>query len=190
MLGKEMKYAVELFFDPITDASVRAAWDAVQAATGVRYMQASGAHPHVALTVFESASLSTSALIDEVARCSIPSKLTPVGLGSFAGGVAFVAIEAQAELLLLQNRVVDLCLAHNVDLWDYYTHKTWVPHCTLMQNLPPDKIDAACHAISPTIFQCPWEVRSVGLITFPPTKIVEERKRPNQSPQPARPTGG
>lgn len=178
-----MKFAVELFFDPITDASVRGAWDAVQAATGVSYMQTSGAHPHVALTVFESASLSTPALIDEVAKCSIPSKLKPAGLGSFNGGVAFVAIEAQAELLLLQKRVVDLCFAQNADLWDYYTAKKWVPHCTLMQNLPPDQIDAACRAISPSIFQCPWEVRSVCLITFPPTTIVEERMRPKRAPQ-------
>lgn len=178
-----MKYAVELFFDPITDASVRAAWDAIQAATGISYMQANGAHPHVALTVFESESLSTSTLIDETARCSIPSKLTPLGLGSFAGGVAFISIEAQTELLLLQKRVVDLCRAQNANLWDYYTPKKWVPHCTLMQNLPPDMIDAACRAISPSIFQCPWEVRSVCLITFPPATIVEERMRPARAPQ-------
>lgn len=42
-----MKYAVELFFDPITDASVRAAWGAIQAATGISYMQANGARSRI-----------------------------------------------------------------------------------------------------------------------------------------------
>lgn len=182
-----MKYALELFLDPFTDARIRTAWDAIHSATGVSYMQASGAHPHVALTVFESEPISTSKLMDQVARCTIPSSLKPVGLGSFAGGVVFISIKTQVELLSLQNRVVEICRRNQVKLWEHYTQEKWVPHCTLMQNLPPDMIETAYHAISSSIYQCPWEVRSVGLITFPPTSLIEERRRPDRSLQ-TRPT--
>lgn len=112
--------------------------------------------------------------MDQIAECRVPSKLSPNGLGSFPGGVVFVAMKAQLDLLELQKCVVEICRKHNGMIWDYYTPERWIPHCTLMQNLAAHQINPALQAVS-SANECPWEIQSMGLIAFPPTQLLEER---------------
>jgi 2'-5' RNA ligase len=173
---KKMKFAIELFFDLDTDVAVRREWDAISSVSGVRYMQDTSARPHVALSVFESDEIPPSVLIDDIARYSRPLSLTPVGLGSFPGGVLFVKIDAGAEVVQLQRTVTEMLLPRRVDVWAHYTPERWIPHCTLMQVVPSDLVDVSLNAVTQDFYRSAWAVRSIGLVNFPPTKLIEEKE--------------
>ena len=138
-------FAVELSFDPRTDGMVRGVWNELAREGIDDFMVSFGVHPHISLGVFDE-------LIVEKADPEIASfakKLTPVpvilsSVGVFAGdaGVVFFGAVVTDELLAAHAELHRRLDPLSRGAWPYYARREWVPHCTLTQDMPVDRIPA------------------------------------------------
>ncbi len=169
----ENGFAVELLFDPVMGARLRALWEAL-AQTGVSsFMLDIGACPHVSLAVFESLDpASLRAELDAFARESSPLEVTLSAVGAFPGaeGVVFIAPVVTAEMLDLHERFHRRLAALSIPSLKYYYPSNWVPHCTAAMELPPEKIPAAVEICRSADVVGPACLVEVELIEFRPVR--------------------
>jgi len=143
-----MAFAVVFYFDPATDASVRALWNRIAQAGISTVMATMGIRPHISLAGIESVGLEVGSFYRELeafAKSTAPLTVNLSAVGTFptAQGVVYLAPVVSAELLKLHlafhARLTDLGLTST----EYYRPEQWVPHCTVAINLPPDSVPAA-----------------------------------------------
>ena len=140
-----MAYAVELFFDPATDAAVRAIWRALDAAQIPPPTASGDAHPHITVAVYDQIDEAACAeQLAELALAIAPFTLTLANLGLFPPSqreaVVFAAPTVTASLLLNHERIQRVLTPCAKGPLPYYLPGAWVPHCTLTQHCPPDRI--------------------------------------------------
>jgi 2'-5' RNA ligase len=132
-----MAHAVEVFFDPTTEAAITAVWARLEAA-GVPSL-ATRTHrrhrPHISLSVAER--IKTGQLED--ARKRLAATHLDVTLYSPAvfprRGVLYLSVVPTLALLRLHEDVHAALRDSVVAPWDLYSVGAWVPHCTLAQEL-------------------------------------------------------
>ncbi|MGB9801116.1 MAG: 2'-5' RNA ligase family protein [Thermanaerothrix sp.] len=141
-----MSFAVELYFDPTTDAMVRQAWDYLAEAGVSAVMRESGYRPHLTLGVSESLDLDGAGMaLEGLARRYPPFALTLSSLGVFLASEAtvFLGVTVTQTLLALHAEFQACIQPYAQGIWDYYRVDAWVPHCTLAFNLPPARVPEA-----------------------------------------------
>ncbi len=132
-----MAHALELFFDPINEAAIKATWGKLEAA-GLPSL-ATHSHrkhrPHVTLVVAER--IETARL--QGARDRLSAIHLDVTLYSPAvfqrSGVLYLSVVPTPALLRLHEEVHTALRGSLVEPWDLYSVGSWVPHCTLAQEL-------------------------------------------------------
>jgi 2'-5' RNA ligase len=132
-----MGHALELFFDPTTEAAIRDVWARLETA-GVPSL-ASRTHrrhrPHVSLSVAER--IEAGQLQDAMDR--LASTHLDVTLYSPAVfprmGVLYLSVVPTLALLRLHEDVHAALAGSMVAPWETYSVGAWVPHCTLAQGL-------------------------------------------------------
>jgi 2'-5' RNA ligase len=132
-----MGHAVELLFDPTTEATVKSVWDRLERA-GVPSL-ASRTHrrhrPHLSLSVAER--IDAGQL--QGARDCLASTHLDVTLYSPAvfarPGVLYLSVVPTLALLRLHEQVHAAMRDSMVAPRDGYAVGAWVPHCTLAQDL-------------------------------------------------------
>ncbi len=137
-----MGHALELFFDPDTEAAIRDVWARLETA-GVPSL-ASRTHrrhrPHVSLSVAER--IEAGQFHD--ARERLASTHLDVTLSSPAvfprTGVLYLSVVPTLALLRLHEDVHAALAGSLVEPWDTYSVGAWVPHCTLAQGLTRDQL--------------------------------------------------
>lgn len=146
-----MAYALELFFDPHAESTVRTLWANLEA-RGLRSMATAGHcrhRPHVSLLVAEQ-------LTPEQARAAVEplTEATDVvlRLGSVAvfpgrAGVVYLAVTPTRRLLRLHHALHTRLAAVGVESGRHYLPDAWVPHCTLAQGLTHDQVTTAVRAV-------------------------------------------
>jgi 2'-5' RNA ligase len=169
-----MRFAVELYFDPSTEASLKALWGSLSQADVSSLLLEIGSRPHVSLADFEQ--------IDPAILCaeletfaektsSLPVTLSAVGVFPTTEGVVYMAPVVTQELLTLHMRFHErlnaLCIASSL----YYRPGHWVPHCTCAAELPPQKILAAVEICRRSdVFNRPARLTAIGLIEYRPAR--------------------
>lgn len=132
-----MAQALELFFDPATEAAIKDVWEQLEAA-GLPSL-ASRTHrrhrPHISLTVAE---LIKTHDLDETQERLAATHLD-VTLYSPAvfprAGVLYLSVMPTLDLLRLHNEVHATMGDSMIAPSDLYSVGAWMPHCTLAQNL-------------------------------------------------------
>ncbi len=132
-----MAHALEVFFDPASEAVVNELWDRLEAA-GLPSL-ATRTHrrhrPHVTLAVAQR--IETARLLD-VGRCLAVAHLD-ITLHSPAvfprNGVLYLSVVPTRALLQLHEQVHAALDGSLVAPWGTYSVDAWVPHCTLAQEL-------------------------------------------------------
>jgi 2'-5' RNA ligase len=132
-----MAHALELLFDPATEAAVKDLWTQLETA-GVPSL-ASRTHrrhrPHVSLSVAER--IETQQL--ESIRERLAATHLDITLYSPAvfprPGVLYLSVVPTLALLRLHEDVHAALRDSVVAPWDLYSVGAWVPHCTLAQEL-------------------------------------------------------
>jgi len=132
------------------------------------------AHPHVSLTVSESASVADLAdALGGVADDGLPDlTLSSVGMFTAPAPVLFLGVTPTTELLVLHRRVHDRLVSIGAWLWPLYAPAFWVPHCTVAMR-PRSLADAAAlFATAPL----PIEARAVAIrvVEVPTGKVLAE----------------
>jgi len=163
-------FAIELYFDPVTEQAMRAVWHTLAAAGLTATLPASGARPHVSLAVCPT--LAPEAYRDELAgfaRGAAPLDLTLASVGTFPGaeGVVFLAPVVTRPLLRL-HAALHRRLASRAASWPYYRPGHWVPHCTVAADLPPERVPSAVDLCRRAPLPLRGRLEAVGLVAFRP----------------------
>ncbi|GAA4443253.1 2'-5' RNA ligase family protein [Actinokineospora soli] len=134
-----MAQGVVVLFDPEADAAVRALWSRLDAA-GLPPSRHSP--PHLTFAVASEIPARTrDALRAELRVLHIPS-LFFGSLSTFANteNVLMLSAVTDPELLAVHSAVHDVLAGHVRNPSAYYLPGSWVPHCTLLQQVSVDDV--------------------------------------------------
>jgi 2'-5' RNA ligase len=132
-----MAHALELFFDPTTEAEIKDVWARLEAAglTSLATRSHRRHRPHVTLVVADR--IETARLHD--ARERLAATHLDMTLYSPAvfqrSGVLYLSVVPTMALLRLHQEVHTALHDGLVASWGTYSVDAWVPHCTLAQGL-------------------------------------------------------
>lgn len=161
-----MAFAVELYFDAITDENVRRAWRAIIDAGISSSMLDGGYRPHVSLGV--SNQLNVNEACKALASFAVgvsPFTLTLSSIGVFpAEGVVFLGVTVTEKLLDLHARFHHIFQECAKDQWDYYHVGRWVPHCTLAFGLSTSRVAEAVSASQQITLPIHAQVKEIGVV--------------------------
>jgi 2'-5' RNA ligase len=168
-----MPFAVELYFDPASEATIRRIWQAIAQAGLKSPMLEAGYRPHVSLAVYDGDTLDVANLIQDL-RSYAPTiapfslALSTIGLFPTAEGVVFLGVTVTKDLLELHTGFHRAFARYAGQLRSYYAVGNWVPHCTLSAGVSVD--DSA--AILPICWSTPLpiqgQVEEIGLAKVSP----------------------
>jgi len=168
-----MGFAIELYFDPVSEARLTGLWETLARAGISSILPDMGARPHISLAVMGNLDPAAfraelRAFADE--EDSLAVTLGAVGTFPTAEGVVYIAPVVTQALLDLHarfhRRLDDLGVASGA----YYRPGHWIPHCTTALELPPDQVAAAVDVCRQGDVFGPTRLVSVGLIEFLPVR--------------------
>ena len=172
-----MAYAIELYFDATTEACFRTVWEAL-AGHGIAKPAADPvARPHLTLAVYGGLHLDRCGpRLAAFAAATAPVSLSfaAIGLFPFAAsvGVVFAGPTVTGDLLALQRRAHDRLAGAVEEPWDYYLPDRWVPHCTLTEHCPPDRIGEVVTVCQRLALPFQGRVEAVGIVCTRPLQRV------------------
>lgn len=168
-----MPFAVELYFDPASETTIRRIWQAI-AQVGLKSpMLEAGYRPHVSLAVYDGDSLDVNSLIQDLAAYAAtiaPFNLTLSSIGLFptAEGVLFFGVTVTKDLLELHAGFQRAFARYADRLRPYYAVGNWVPHCTLSSGVAVDDSAAILPICWSTSLPLQGQVEEIGLAKVSP----------------------
>jgi 2'-5' RNA ligase len=170
-----MAFAIVLYFDPSTEAKVQALWETL-AEQGVSSVMATmDIRPHISLAGWEGAAPETwhDELADLAAHTApLITQLSAVGTFPTDQGVVYLAPVVTAELVKLHETFHARLSRLGISSFDYYRPASWVPHCTVAINLPPEGILATVDACRKSRVFGPARLTEVALVEYLPVKEI------------------
>ncbi len=130
-----MPFALQLYFDPITEGAIRDLWWRFAEAGIASYLHESPNRPHITLIGYDALDLARAERsLTAVARACSPFSLTFSHLGAFLhpSPVVFLAPTPTVDLLRLHRATYESSAAAGTDPWEAYLPGQWVPHCTIV----------------------------------------------------------
>jgi 2'-5' RNA ligase len=133
-----MVASIELYFNGDAQGRIRRLWDALEAAgvPSLREHTHRRHRPHLSLVV-------ASRLDPERVSTVVEGLLPPDGLGvtftsvgQFPGRVLWLGPVVSPALLSLHAAVHERLTAAGIEVSDVYRPGSWVPHCTISQQVP------------------------------------------------------
>jgi 2'-5' RNA ligase len=171
-----LAYAVEMYFDVLTDSTVRGMWQSIATAGVPSPMLVGGYRPHVTLAVYDALKddgwfASTLEVLAGVAP-SIQLTLGSYGIFPTAEGVLFLGVTVTDALQELHSSFHAWFADYKVGLRGYYAPDHWIPHCTLGLGLSVAQMTAAIEACAGVALPLTAKVTSFGLV-----EVSRERYR-------------
>ena len=169
-----MGYAVELYFDPVSDRAVRRIWSEIADGVGISTVSASGGRPHVSLAVYSDGldHHSLSRELSAFSRSLIPFGFDLGSVGTFPTneGVVFLAPVVTSELLDLHERFHTAFAKYGDWSSTYYLPGNWVPHCTVATDLTDAVIGQAVQHCREYFRPMRGRFQEIGLVEFRPIR--------------------
>ncbi len=166
-----MPFAIQLFFEPGSDATVRRLWEA-EADAGVPFpLRDSGNRPHFSLAIYSELDvLVCTSHLNSFAQRLSPFPLSIASLGIFPGeqAVIFLAPIISSSLLNLHMQVHQLLQGMGTLPSAYYLPGHWTPHCTLATRVPPHLLSQAVAIGLGRSFPFSLSIEEIGIIEYPP----------------------
>lgn len=174
-----MRFGVQLFFDQVTDESVRGVWRALAERKLAPYLHQSANRPHITLVEYEDAP--TGDVEHEVQAiaadtAAIPVTLVCLGLfpptanGVQHEGVVFCAPVVTRHLLQFQARVYDQLSAVSRAPALVCLPGRWVPHCSLATHFPAHLIGEVLELSRALPLPHVGEIEAIGIVELHPAK--------------------
>lgn len=170
-----MNVAFEMFFDPETDAAVRALWCKLKALDLPSTRAEAGWIPHISLTVFNELDLAMAeARLAAFAaeQESIEVRFSSIGAFPTEEGVLFLAPVVTERLLRLHAAFHTLFEDTRSQQWAYYFPGSWVPHTTLAFIRDEAVFAEALGLIKAAFSPLTGRIRSVGIVQYPEVKVL------------------
>ena len=174
-MALQMAFAVILYFDRATEASVQALWDAL-AERGVSSVMATmGIRPHISLMGWEG--LAPESLRHELADLAahtapLITRLSAVCTFPTDQGVVYLAPVVTTELVKLHETFHARLSSLGISSFDYYRPASWIPHCTVALNLPPEGVLVAMDICRKGRVFGPARLIEIALVEYLPIKEI------------------
>ncbi len=169
-------YAVHLFFDPHTEAIIRAAWKDLAEAGVAPYLYHSANRPHLTLSIYRALDLPEARrrLAELAARqAALPLSFQYHGLFPGPHPVTFVGPLVTAPLLELQAEVcrrLDEIGQLPVPEMLHYRPGHWVPHCGLATEFAAERLEEALRISHRLALPLQGQIQEIGLIEMRPVR--------------------
>ncbi|WOK92053.1 hypothetical protein Cni_G00744 [Canna indica] len=180
---QQQGYAVELYFDPALENQVLKAWNVLARRQISTQLIEMAARPH--LTLLSVPSLDPlrlhGALRALAARLDpLPLSLSSVGAfpssydgnNSKGGGVLFLAPTPSAALLHLHSQLCEALRKEGVELPEDFRPDSWVPHCSVAQDVPRSRISDAFCILRDLKLPVSGYAMDIGLVEFSPVREI------------------
>ena len=145
-----MAQSVELLLDDVSDAAIRAQWDAL-AAAGLPSLarQAAPSHrPHVTLAARRSVDPAVESVLAHAVH-ALPLRVRIGALACFGrGSYVLVRVLAASTTLLELQAAVTAVLGPDPATEHHFGTGRWTPHITLARRLTADQVAAALTVLS------------------------------------------
>ena len=168
-----MPFAVQLYFDAVTETAIRDIWRELAERGISTYMYTSGNRPHISLAIYQE--IEVGVCQDRLktfagAYPTFQSIMPNLGIFPSQASVLFVGPTVTPQLLDIHNRVHTLLSDIGSAPVSYYLPGYWNPHCTLAMDLPPENVPPAVSVSMSLSFPIACQVEEIGLIEFRPVK--------------------
>jgi hypothetical protein len=170
-----MFYAIELYFDPVSEANIKGLWETLARRSISSTLPDSGARPHISLAVLQDPEPIPLGEALRTFAGNLPPlslKLSAVGTFPTLEGVVFLAPVVTLELLGVHQELHRRLAVRGVSVNWYSPPGRWTPPGTPARGLTPDRVPLAVEICrNSDVFQ---EVRviEVGLIQFRPSEVI------------------
>jgi hypothetical protein len=168
-----MPFAIQLFFDPVSDTAVRSLWEEL-ASKGVPFpLRDSGNRPHFSLAIYGELDVPVcTSLLNSFAQTLSPFALSIASLGIFHSEktVLFLAPIVSSDLLYLHAQVHQLLQDTGALPSTNYLPGHWTPHCALATRVPPHLISQVVAIGLEVSLPLPISIEEIGVIEYPPVK--------------------
>jgi 2'-5' RNA ligase len=171
-----MPFAVEMFLDPTSAATVRQVWRKLAAAGVSAAMREGGGRPHVTLAVCERLDrVGFAPVLARFAATTVAPRLSFASFGVFPTepAVVFMAPVVTTDLLSLHARLHRRFAEFASEQWTYYLPGQWVPHCTLAEQLPGAAVPRALDLFRQVRLPLACRLEEIGIVEFRP---IEHRE--------------
>ena len=171
-----MAFAIIIYFDSETEKQIKDIWSSFDAANLPNQLERTF-RPHITLCIFEQINCADcESKINEISsQFSLPSiNFDHLGVFNSNEKVLFLAPTPNELLLAMQRKVFTALSAYVSQPWKMYEPDTWVPHCTLANDLNEEELFKAL-ALSLSI-KLPIQTRisQIGIVEFDPIQTVFE----------------
>jgi hypothetical protein len=166
-----MPVAIELFLDEPSAAVVRQVWREIAEAGISSYMDASGIRPHLTLAVGAHVDgPAVEAVLREWSAATALRQVSFTGLGLTPAERSNIFLTPIVTLDLLELHVgLHHKLAGLIDSpSDRYLPGRWVPHCTLMERVPPDDLGRTLEIGRRAPLPLVARLAEIGVVEFSP----------------------
>jgi 2'-5' RNA ligase len=166
-----MPFALELTLDRLAAARVRELWGQL-ATAGFTFPAESGANPHVSLAIWDTIDhLAMEQSIMSFAMVTPPVDVVFLRVSSFAAsGVVFLAPDLDWRLLEVHAKCHHDFAGLGDGAWPHYAVGTWVPHCTLAQDLDALGVAQALTIAQRACLPLRGRLEAVELVEFRPVR--------------------
>jgi 2'-5' RNA ligase len=107
-----------------------------------------------------------------------PLELKFGNIGLFPGteSVLFMSPTVTEELLKVHMKFNNTFSEYRKDMWNYYLPGAWVPHCTLVIDMPKNNLPLAMECILENYQPFNAQVEEIGIVEFRPVKQLSSFK--------------
>lgn len=168
-----MGFAVELYFDPNLDSTVRSMRVALNAAGVNPLLDQVGDRPHISLAVFHDLDVATlEPHLLNFAKVTTPFAVSFAAISVFPTdeGVLFLAPVVTDTLRDAHRELHRRLSAVATRPVQYYLPNHWVPHCTLAMGIPRAALPTATEVALAHWTPLAGTITEVGLVEFRPVK--------------------
>ncbi|CAL0298976.1 unnamed protein product [Lupinus luteus] len=172
-------YAIELYFDPALENQVLKSWNILARRQITSHLIQIQSRPHITLfssnspNLLEPSTLQT--LLTSFASTNDPLPITFSSIGSFPtsnDNAFFLSPTPSISLLNLQSQLCDLLKKEGVDVASEYCLDSWVPYCSVAQNVPKQRMAEAFSVLRDFKLPVNGYAMDVGVVEFSPLREV------------------
>jgi len=169
-----MAFAVNIYFDPVTEMLLKHFWKKLDGADLPNKTQRSF-RPHITLCIFDQIDCGDCECY--INQISSQFKLHLVNLdhlGIFNNGekVLFLGPTPNERMLTMQKEMFETLSGFASQPWELYHPDAWVPHCTLANDLDEDGLKKALQIALKIQLPIQAEVSQIGIIEFDPIHTI------------------
>ncbi|HLZ09859.1 MAG TPA: 2'-5' RNA ligase family protein [Chloroflexota bacterium] len=170
-----MPVAIELFLDEPGADVVRQIWREISDAAISAYLASSEVRPHVTLAVGDRVDApAVQAVLKDWSVVTSPRdvQFRSVGLTPAEQVNVFLSPIITADLLDLHAQLHQKVAGLVERSWDRYLPSSWIPHCTLVERIPPNHVSRTLEIVRNAKLPLLTRLSEIGLVEFVPLRQV------------------